>query len=142
MYKLISLSQSFAFTIFLLLSSFLGTANLAFAQQDRSSLDIYRQSIYQIGVNENETGNKSALGSGFQISADGLIITNYHVVSGYVFEPEQRWLQFVDWQGETGRLELVDFDVINDIALLKAEGVGQQYFQICLLYTSPSPRDS
>lgn len=100
------------------------------AQQDRSSLDVFRQSIYQIVVNENETGNKSALGSGFQVSPDGLIVTNYHVVSGYVFEPDQRWLEFVDSEGDTGRLSLVDFDVINDIALLKANGVGEQHFEI------------
>ena len=100
------------------------------AQQDRSMLDIYRDSIYQIVVNENETGNKSALGSGFQVSSDGLIITNYHVVSGYVFEPDQRWLQYVDSEGQTGSLELVDFDVINDVALLRAEGVGTDYFQV------------
>ncbi len=101
------------------------------AQQDRSSLDIHRQSIYQIVVNENETGNKSALGSGFQVSSDGLIVTNYHVVSGYVFEPDQRWLEFVDANGDTGTLSLVDFDVINDVALLKADmTVGTQYFEI------------
>jgi hypothetical protein len=103
---------------------------LGLAQEDRSSLDVFRQSIYQIVVNENETGNKSALGSGFQVSPEGLIITNYHVVSGYVFEPDQRWLEFVDSEGDTGRLSLVDFDVINDVALLKAEGVGDQHFQI------------
>ena len=100
------------------------------AQQDASMLDIYRNSIYQIVVNENETGNKSALGSGFQVSSDGLIITNYHVVSGYVFEPNQRWLQYVDFEGKTGALELIDFDVINDVALLKAEGLGPDYFEI------------
>ena len=93
-------------------------------------LDIHRASIYQIVVNENETGNKSALGSGFQVSADGHLVTNYHVVSGYVFEPDQRWLQYVDFQGNTGTLELIDFDVINDVALLKAEGLGRDYFAI------------
>ena len=102
----------------------------ASAQQDRSMLDIHRASIYQIVVNENETGNKSALGSGFQVSADGHLVTNYHVVSGYVFEPDQRWLQYVDFQGNTGTLELIDFDVINDVALLKAEGLGRDYFAI------------
>ena len=112
----------------ILLSIFIPLFGLA--QQDRSSLDVFRQSIYQIVVNENETGNKSALGSGFQVSPEGLIITNYHVVSGYVFEPNQRWLEFVDSEGDTGRLSLIDFDVINDLALLKADGVGEQHFQI------------
>ncbi len=93
-------------------------------------LDIYRDSIYQIVVNEKETGNKSALGSGFQVTPQGLIVTNYHVVSGYIFEPDQRWLQYVDSDGETGTLRLIDFDVINDVALLKADDVQQSFFEI------------
>lgn len=100
------------------------------AQPESAMLDIFRESIYQIVVNENETGNKSALGSGFQVSPEGLIVTNYHVVSGYVFEPEQRWLQYVDSEGRSGELELVDFDVINDLALLRADGLGSDYFEI------------
>ena len=115
----------------LLISTLLVSA--AHSQQGSSMLDIYRQSIYQIVVNENETGNKSALGSGFQVSSEGHIVTNYHVVSGYIFEPDQRWLQFVDYAGNTGRLELIDFDVINDVALLKAEDIGFQYFEISRL---------
>ena len=126
LYKLSTSFFAFALSVFCAVIY----SSSAIAQQDSSNLDIYRQSIYQIVVNEYETGNKSALGSGFQISADGLLVTNYHVIAGYIFEPEQRWLEYVDSEGNTGELELVDFDVINDVALVRADGLGQQHFQI------------
>ena len=100
------------------------------AQQDLSMLDLYRESIYQIVVINNETGNKAALGSGFQVSASGHIVTNYHVVSGYLLEPDKNSLRYVDWRGVGGELQLVDFDVINDVSLLKADDVGEQFFQV------------
>lgn len=101
---------------------------LALAQEDESLLDLYRSSIYQVVVNNRETGNKSALGSGFQVSPGGLIVTNYHVVSAYIFEPEDHELQYVDWRGVPGELYLIDFDVVNDVALLQARGVGESFF--------------
>lgn len=75
--------------------------------------------VYQIVVLENETNNKSALGSGFQISKDGLVVTNYHVISQLVFEPENHRVEFVDKDEQKGALELITFDVINDLAILR-----------------------
>ncbi|MFK8028808.1 MAG: serine protease [Gammaproteobacteria bacterium] len=75
--------------------------------------------VYQIVVLEDETNNKSALGSGFQISGDGLVVTNYHVISQLVFEPENHRVEFVDKDEKKGALELITFDVINDLAILR-----------------------
>ena len=75
--------------------------------------------VYQIIIIETETNNKSSLGSGFQISDEGLVITNYHVISDLVFKPDHHRAEFVDQNQQKGDLELLSFDVINDLAILR-----------------------
>lgn len=86
--------------------------------------------VYQIVVIETETNNKTALGSGFQISEDGLVITNYHVISNLVFEPDHHRVEFVAQNGDTGSLELLSFDVINDLAILRREDAPPEFFPL------------
>jgi len=93
------------------------------------SSDLY-QSIYQIVVVGTETKNKVALGSGFQISEDGLVITNYHVISNMVFEPEHHRVEFVAENGEIGTLSLLSFDVINDLAILRRDNAPTAYLPL------------
>lgn len=110
------------------------------APRDAEVLDVSRvnnyanlyDQVYQIVVIETETNNKSALGSGFQISADGLVVTNYHVISNMVFSPDHHRAEYVDQHQETGELELLTFDVINDLAILrKADNLDTtQYFEL------------
>jgi len=41
--------------------------------------------IYQIRVVSPDAGSKSSIGSGFQVSADGIIMTNYRMMVKRVF---------------------------------------------------------
>lgn len=84
--------------------------------------------IFQIRVVSTEAGGKSSIGSGFQVSADGLIITNYHVVSEFINAPEQYNIQFASQDNEQGPLQLVDFDVVSDLALLRHPDAGEKHF--------------
>lgn len=93
--------------------------------------------VYQIQVIETETQNKSSLGSGFQISDDGLVITNYHVIANLVFEPDRHELRFVDYDGGEGELELIDFDVINDLALLRLTESPEAHQKLALASSLP-----
>ena len=86
--------------------------------------------LFQIRLIENNAGNKSAIGSGFQISPDGIIATNYHVISGYVQHPDNYHLEFMDNEGNTGPLKVLDIDVINDLALVKRETDNSDFFPI------------
>ena len=79
----------------------------------------YRNALFQIQIIELESGNKSAIGSGFLISNDKQIVTNYHVISDYVYFPDQYRIEYLAADGHTGILKLVGLDVINDLALLK-----------------------
>ena len=107
--------------------------------------------IYQIRDIATAASSKSAIGSGFQVSAEGHLITNYHVVSNYVRNPDSRRLEFLAEDGSVGALELLDFDVINDLALLKrseADGLAD-FFPISdealkegqIIYAVGNPHD-
>lgn len=75
--------------------------------------------IFQIQVVSPDAGGKAATGSGFQVSADGLIVTNYHVISHFVQAPESYEIRYVNPDRSGGTLELLDFDIISDLALLR-----------------------
>lgn len=77
-------------------------------------------SVYQIRVINKETGKKSSIGSGFVVSQNNILATNYHVVSQYVNNPEVYVLEYLSTTKETGRLELLDLDIVHDLAVMKA----------------------
>ncbi|MGJ8692087.1 MAG: S1 family peptidase [Thalassotalea sp.] len=76
-------------------------------------------SVYQIKLIDIASGEKSSIGTGFQITADGLLATNYHVISGFARYPEKYQMQYLDSEGKTGELTLKRVDVVNDLALVK-----------------------
>ncbi|MCK5902474.1 MAG: trypsin-like peptidase domain-containing protein [Cocleimonas sp.] len=78
------------------------------------------KSVYQIRVINKETGKKSSIGSGFIVSRSNILATNYHVVSQYVNDPDLYVLDYLSTTGETGQLELLDLDVVHDLAVVKA----------------------
>ncbi len=105
--------------------------------------------IFQIRDVASSASSKSSIGSGFQVSADGLIVTNFHVVSGYVNAPDSRRLEYLDQDGNSGSLELLDFDVVNDLAVLRHPAPQQAFFPLAerpqnkgaLIYALGNPHD-
>lgn len=94
----------------------------SFAQEQAET--IFKQfapSLYQIRLIDKASGEKSSIGSGFQITENGLIATNYHVISGYARHPEKYLLEYLDSQGRKSTLSLESVDVTNDLALVKRE---------------------
>jgi serine protease Do len=77
--------------------------------------------LVQIRVLLAGVRSKSEAGSGFFVSADGLVVTNYHVVSKLVLEPDRYSAEYWGTDGRSGRLTLVAFDAPHDLALLRAE---------------------
>ncbi|KGJ89717.1 S1 family peptidase [Colwellia psychrerythraea] len=88
-------------------------------------------SLYQIKLIDKASGEKSSIGSGFQISADGIIATNYHVISSYARHPEKYRIEYLDHQGNMAEVDLVSVDVINDLALVKRQVNNEMpYFKL------------
>ncbi len=80
-----------------------------------------KRSVYQIRVINKQTEKKSSIGSGFVVAKNNILATNYHVVSEYINDPDVFSLEFLSTTGETGPLELVDFDIVHDLAVVRAK---------------------
>jgi hypothetical protein len=89
----------------------------------------YKHLVFQIRVIDLASGEKSSLGSGFQISRDGHIATNFHVVSSFVHKPEKFRLEYAARDGSTGDLELKGIDVIHDLAILTIDKPADSFFE-------------
>jgi hypothetical protein len=94
-------------------------------------------SLYQIRIIDKASGEKSAIGSGFQISADGLIATNYHVVSRFALHPSKYRMEYRDNNGDKAELTLQSVDVVNDLAIVKREVTEPMPF-FSIAETTPS----
>jgi len=108
--------------ITLLLLSISGFSCFGYATEQAEQ--IFKQlapSLYQIRLIDKASGEKSSIGSGFQINADGLIATNYHVISGFAQHPKKYRIEYLNNKGVKGELILQSVDVINDLALVKRE---------------------
>ena len=93
---------------------------------------IYRNAkprLLQIRTLLDSASQKSSTGSGFLVSSGGLAITNYHVVSQHALEPQTYRMEFLSADGTQGKLELLAFDVINDLALVQLDKGGWKQFE-------------
>ena len=64
----------------------------SYALPTYTATEIYNQSIKYVGeiVTYDKSGSEYALGTGFVISSDGKIVTNYHVIEGPRYEGSRR----------------------------------------------------
>ncbi len=119
--------KGFITLILVLTSAFI--SNICFAVEQAQ--EIFKQlapSLYQIRLIDKASGEKSSIGSGFQISRDGIIATNYHVISGFARHPKKYRIEYLDHQGNKDELILQSVDVINDLALVKRKTSGDMPF--------------
>ena len=86
----------------------------------RRVYDRARGQLLQIRTLLKTQDSQASVGSGFLVSEDGHVITNYHVVSQFALEPDRYRLRYATTDGQEGQLALLDFDVRRDLALLQA----------------------
>jgi S1-C subfamily serine protease len=91
--------------------------------------DASRAKILQVRTLLNAAGRQTTLGSGFVVSADGLVVTNYHVVSQFALDPKTFRLEYLAPDGARGALKLLAIDVANDLAVVKLEKPGPPHFE-------------
>jgi serine protease Do len=87
-----------------------------------SARNIYasaRSQLLQVRTLLTGQDSQSSVGSGFLVSAEGHIITNYHVISGAAIEPDRYRLVYSTADHREGPLQILGFDAIHDVALLR-----------------------
>jgi S1-C subfamily serine protease len=81
----------------------------------------HQDRIVQVRILEASSGSKAGVGSGFVVTASGLIVTNYHVIADLVHHPEQYRGEILTVGGRLAPLRLVNFDVVHDLALVATD---------------------
>ena len=95
------------------------TAVALSAADARSTFELTHGAIYQIRVIDIAANNKTSTGSGFIIDSNGLIATNYHVVSNAVNTPGKYRIELLQNDESQVYIATVEnVDVVNDLALL------------------------
>jgi serine protease Do len=84
--------------------------------------------LLQIRTLVADAGRQISIGSGFLVSADGLAITNYHVVSQVALEPKTYRLEYVAADGSHGDVSLLGIDLPNDLAIVRLDKHDAPFF--------------
>ena len=79
-----------------------------------------RSQLVQIRTVLKGRASQTSVGSGFVVSREGHIVTNFHVVAEAALKPERHDLVYVTADGREAPLVILQLDVLHDLALLKA----------------------
>ena len=97
------------------------TASASISRDAQRAYETTRDKLVQIRTLLRNSNTQASVGSGFFVSAKGLIITNFHVASQLALEPERYRGVYVPVDGKEAEVELLDFAVRNDLALLRVK---------------------
>ncbi|MCZ7564342.1 MAG: serine protease [Burkholderiales bacterium] len=86
--------------------------------------------LVRLRVIHKATGARTAAGSGFVATPDGLVLTNYHLVSKIALEPHDHALELEHADGSRTTPRLVAIDVADDLAVLATGRSDQRFLPI------------
>jgi len=93
--------------------------------------DAARDKLVQIRILTRAGSSQSTVGSGFLIAPDGTALTNYHVISQLVLEPQRYRAEYVRVDGKRGAVALLGFDVVHDLAIVRLDEIaGAAHFSL------------
>lgn len=101
-----------------------------YAQETTSIFAAHKDQVLQVRMVDRATDSKAGIGSGFRVSSDGYIITNFHVIAELIYNPDLYYAEYLHQDGTKGALTLRAIDVVHDLALMKTEEDTPRYFDI------------
>ena len=90
----------------------------------------FQDRLVQVRILEASTGAQTGIGSGFFASANGLIVTNYHVIADLIQQPDHYRGEIATTNGQRAPLQLIDFDAVHDLALLRTNLPPRHFFEL------------
>ena len=109
------------FILRLLIISSVLHSNFVCSLTSEELFDVNKHRLFQIKLVDKESESKSSIGSGFVVRDGHTVATNYHVVSSAISQPKKFRIIYVRDDESEGELTLYDFDIVNDLAILKSE---------------------
>ena len=106
-----------------MLSWMLFAALFAGSPEGQVVVERVKGAVFTIEVHSGASEARDVLGSGYLVSPDGYVLTNYHVVGAYVDDPSRYQIRVKNGTG-VHPARLVRFDLVNDLALLKIAPVA------------------
>lgn len=94
----------------------------ASAPVSMSARKVYEQArsqLVQIRTVLKGQASQTSVGSGFLVTREGHLITNFHVVSEAALKPDRHDLVLVTADGREAPVQILMLDVLHDLALLK-----------------------
>src|ERR1041385_3587102 len=82
-------------------------------EQSAATSDIFRRyadHVVKVQVVESGSGAKATIGSGFFVTADGHVVTNYHVISSVISSPSRYRAEVIDSTGAGHAVTVVAID--------------------------------
>lgn len=79
----------------------------------------YASRILKIQTVEGGSSAKVSTGTGFFVTADGRMLTNYHVISEWIHEPENHRIEVLQNDDTPIVARVVAIDVVSDLAVLE-----------------------
>jgi len=90
----------------------------------------YLSALYQVESVSVQSNKKNSVGTGFQISPQGHIVTNYHVVADSIISPESFHIRVFMSDGSEQTAGIVNFDVVHDLAIIQIKSPSAVIFPL------------
>jgi serine protease Do len=90
----------------------------------------YSDRILKVQIIESSSSAKRSIGTAFFVSADGLMLTNYHVISDHIHERDDNRVEVLQQDGTAIPAAVVAVDVVHDLAILRTGLTTPSFFTL------------